>query len=220
MNNTNHIVSFQNEHGRTPHTGETLVTAAAGGELEAFNELVLQYQSIVYRHACFITEDPHLAEDIAQESFLRAFRGLHSFRGGSFRAWMLRIVTNTAYDLLRRSRHYSLQPLFPEDKEGEPLESPHWLADPAASVQAAVERNEEISRLYHALQELPLPYRNVITLIDLFDLDYQEAAQVLQVPVGTIKSRLARARMQMREKIKAWDGDAKFPGSQTVAIAC
>lgn len=127
---------------------------------------------------------------------------LNGFRGGSFRGWLLWIVTNSAYDMLRRSGRRPTQPLFPEDDDGEEMESATWLADPNASVQEAVERDEENQRLYQLLDELPEPYRSVLTLIDLHELDYQEAAEALKVPIGTIKSRLARARLQMQAKLR------------------
>lgn len=124
------------------------------------------------------------------------------FRGGSFRAWLMRIVTNTAYDTLRASSKRPTQPLFPDDDDGEEMESPRWLADPNASVDGAVEEDERTKFIYSTMNELQDIYRIVLTLVDLQDFDYEEAAQVLNIPVGTVKSRLARARMQMKEKLK------------------
>lgn len=195
---------------------ETLIANASQGDLEAFNELVLNYQNLVYRHAYFIVTDPNVAEDIAQDSFIKAFRGLGSFHGGSFRAWLLKIVTRVALDHFRRVRHHPALPLYPQDETGEELESPIWLVDPTASVQETVERREEATQLYKALQQLPAAYLIVMTLIDLYDLDYQEAAEALSIPVGTIKSRLARARMQMRETITSWEQQPTHPGTQLV----
>jgi RNA polymerase sigma-70 factor (ECF subfamily) len=189
---------------------ESLVTMASAGDLEAFNQLVLRYQNLAYNHANALLGDPALAEDATQESFIKAFQGLNTFRGGSFRAWLLRIVTNTCYDLLRRSQRHPTQPLVPEDDFGEEIESPSWLADPSTSVQVTVEQHEEADQLYRMLDELPDVYRSAITLIDLYELDYSEAARVLKVPVGTVKSRLARARLKMQEKLQ---GDLVY-GSQ------
>lgn len=181
---------------------EPLVTRALNGDLDSFNQLVLRYQDLAYNLADSLLADPALADDATQESFIKVFQNLHRFRGGSFRAWLLRIVTNTCYDLMRRSSRHPAQPLLPEDEFGDEMESPAWLADPSASVQETVEQNEEAERLYRMLNELPPLYRSAITLIDLYDLDYSEAAQVLKIPVGTVKSRLARARLQMKEKLK------------------
>src|SRR4030043_149192 len=88
-----------------------LVTNAVNGDLDAFNQLVLTYQDILYNHALNLLGDPHWAEDVTQESFLKAFRKLSDFRGGSFRAWMLKIATNTSYDLYRRKNRHPTQPL-------------------------------------------------------------------------------------------------------------
>ena len=182
---------------------EALVLAASKGDLEAFNQLVLSYQNLAYYHAYSLTGDPASAEDVAQESFVKAFQALDSFRGGSFRSWLLRIVTNCAYDILRRSQRYPLQPLFPEDDDGEDLESAPWLADPSASVQDAVEQAEFSEEICGVMEQLPDAYRNVLTLVDIYQFDYSEAAQALRVPIGTVKSRLARARMQMRGMLKS-----------------
>lgn len=180
-----------------------LVRQAASGDLDAFNQLVLAYQNMAYNNAYALLGDMDLAEDATQESFIKAFQGMNQFRGGSFRGWLLKIVTNSAYDLLRRSHRHPTQPLFPEDENDEEVESPAWLADPNASVQESVEQIQESTQLYKMLDELPEVYRSVITLIDINELDYSEAAQALSVPVGTVKSRLARARLQMQKKLQA-----------------
>ncbi|HSK66757.1 MAG TPA: RNA polymerase sigma factor [Anaerolineales bacterium] len=181
---------------------ESLIQHARGGDLEAFNELVLAYQDMAYSHATAVLGDADLAEDAAQESFIKAFQALNQFRGGSFRGWLLKIVTNSAYDLVRRHRRHPARPLFPEDGYGEEVESPAWIADPAPSVQATVEKNELSQDIYRMMDELPDVYRSVLTLIDLYELDYSDAARALKVPIGTIKSRLARARLQMQVKLK------------------
>ena len=181
---------------------EQLIKSAANGDLESFNQLVLSHQDIAFRYANSLVEDPASAEDITQESFIKAFQHIHTFRGSSFRAWLLTIVKNTAHDKRRwNSRHITVS-LFPEDNYGEEIESPPWIVDPNASVEAAVQGNEESRRLYRMLDELPDLYRSVITLIDLYDLDYTEAAQILHIPLGTVKSRLARARLQLKDKLQ------------------
>ena len=181
---------------------EGLIQRARTGDLDAFNELVLAYQDMAYSHAYAMLGDGDQAEDATQESFIKAFQALNQFRGGSFRGWLLKIVTNSAYDLVRRHRRHPAQPLFPEDGYGEEIESPAWIADPAPSVQTTVEKNELSQDIYRMLDELPDVYRSVLTLIDLYELDYSEAARALKVPIGTVKSRLARARLQMQGKLK------------------
>ena len=179
----------------------SLVTRAMRGDLEAFNQLVLSYQDLAYGLARSLLDDPFHAEDVTQESFIKAFQKIRQFRGGSFRSWLLKIVTHTAYDHLRQYKRQVTVPLFPEDERGEEIESPSWVADPGPSTEAIVEQGELSGTIQRLLDELPEAYRSVISLIDLYELDYKEAAEILNVPVGTIKSRLARARLQMKEKI-------------------
>lgn len=194
---------------------ENLVLAASKGDLEAFNQLVLNYQDLVYNHALSILGDPASAEDATQEGLIKAFHGLSTFRGGTFRSWLLRIVTNCAYDLVRRSRRQPVQPLFPVDEHGEESDSPYWIVDSSASVQGAVEENELSEDIYSLMEELPEAYRSVLTLVDVYELDYTEAAEALKIPLGTVKSRLARARQKMQEKLKhRMHGDDRFTGAQ------
>ena len=181
---------------------ETLIENASNGDLDAFNQLVLKYQNIAYNHARVLLGDPDSAEDATQESFIKAFQYIRGFRGGSFRAWLLKIVTNSAYDIMRRSYQHPTQPLAPKDDHGEEIESPAWLIDPSTSVQEKVEEKEFSNDIHRTLDELPDVYRSVLTLIDLYELDYTEAAHILQVPLGTIKSRLARARSQMKNRLQ------------------
>jgi RNA polymerase sigma-70 factor (ECF subfamily) len=180
-----------------------LINKVVNGNLEAFNQLVLTYQNMAYNHAYAMLGDPALAEDATQDSFIKAFQGIQSFRGGSFRGWLLKIVTNSAYDILRRAQRHPTQALFLEDENGEELESAKWLADPNISVQSTVEQSELSKDIYKAIDDLPDVYRSALTLIDLHELDYAEAAQALEIPIGTLKSRLARARLKLKEKLKS-----------------
>jgi RNA polymerase sigma-70 factor, ECF subfamily len=190
-----------------------LVGLASTGDLEAFNQLVLQHQNVAYNHAYVLLGDHALAEDVTQECFIKAFRNMAGFRGGSFRAWLLKIVTNSAYDFLRRLQRYPTQPLFFMDKKGEEIESPHWLTDPGPSVQDTVEQDELSKDIYKLLDGLPDVYRSVLTFIDVHDLDYLETAQALKIPIGTVKSRLARARLKLKEKLK---GRPEFVQDKTI----
>ncbi len=187
--------------GETNAREPALVSSASKGDLDAFNQLVLKYQDLVYNLARSILGDDDAAQDAAQEAFISAFQHVTSFRGGSFRSWLLRITTNTCYDFLRAQKRRPIVPLYPEDAHGSPIESPPWLADPHPSAQDELEWNEFSQALYRWLDELPTPFRTVITLIDLNGIDYAEAAQALRIPVGTVKSRLARARLRMKERL-------------------
>lgn len=184
-------------------TDEVWIERASNGDLDAFNQLVLSNQNLAYRHAYAMLNDPWLAEEAVQDGFVKAFQNIRGFRGGSFRAWFMRIVTNTVYDMLRQTSRRPVQPLFLEDDEGEYMESPKWLADPSAKVEEAVEWSEEVKLVYEVLDELADIYREILTLVDLQDFDYEEAAQALNIPIGTVKSRLARARLHLKEKLKS-----------------
>lgn len=185
------------------HTEDWLISLAANGDLEAFNQLVLKYQGMAYRHAFAIMGDPEDAEDITQESLIKAFQNIKAFRGGSFRAWLLKIVTNNSYDLLRNIKMHATTHLFPKGRDEEETDSPKWLRDPAPSVEAQVQGKEESLQLQKMLDELPAVYRSIIALIDVDELDYAEAAIILQIPLGTVKSRLTRARLKIIAKLQA-----------------
>ena len=182
----------------------TLTQKASKGDLESFNQLVLHYQNLAYNHAYALLGDADLAEDATQVGFINAFQAMSGYRGGPFRSWLLKIVTNCAYDLMRRAYRHPSQPLFPADENGEEIESASWLVDPSASVEDTVEQNEFSRHLYELVDELPEVYRTVITMIDIDELEYAEAAEVLGVPIGTIKSRLARARLQLQKKLNGY----------------
>lgn len=180
---------------------ENLVKMASNGELDAFNQLVLLYQDLAYHHAYALLRDPTLAEDATQDGFIRGFQNIAGFRGGSFRAWILKIMTNSAYDMLRRSRHHQAQSLFPKDESAKEIESPALLSNPNTSVDIAEEQTVFAKELYALLDELPEVYRTVLTLMDIYELDYAEAAFVLSVPIGIVKSRLYGARLQISQKL-------------------
>jgi RNA polymerase sigma-70 factor (ECF subfamily) len=178
-----------------------LVSAAASGDLEAFNDLVLRFQDLVYSVTRSILGDRDAAEDATQETFISAFEHLGGFRGGSFRSWLLRIAKNTCYDFLRTRKRRPTVALFPEDGDGGEIDTPPWIVDPRPSAEAEMERDEFSQIVYRRVDELPTSFRTVITLIDLNGIDYAEAAQALGMPIGTIKSRLARARLRIKESL-------------------
>jgi len=181
---------------------DKLIAMASEGDLDAFNQLVLNYQDMVYNHAYTLMNNTASADDVTQESFLKAFQGIRSFHGGSFRSWLLRIVTNFSYDIFRQSARRPTQPLYPQDDDGNELESAPWLTDPTASVQEVTEQNEFSEEIRALIDKLPETYQNVLILVDVYQFDYQEAAETLQIPIGTIKSRLARARFQMKKLLQ------------------
>jgi RNA polymerase sigma-70 factor (ECF subfamily) len=134
---------------------------------------------------------------VTQTAFLSAYRHLRSYRGGSFRGWVLRMVTNSCYDELKRKHRHPTVALEPTNDDEE-VESPHWLADDAPSPEESVECAELENAIQHCLQGLPDEFRAVLILVDIQGMDYSEASAALGKPLGTIKSRLARARLRMR----------------------
>jgi RNA polymerase sigma-70 factor (ECF subfamily) len=181
-----------------------LIQAAKHGDLEAFNTLVLAYQTIVYNTALRILGDDNLAADAAQETFISAFRALNSYRGGSFRAWLLRTVTNACYDELRRKQRRPTTRLEPDNEEGDEVETPRWLADPNASPEDQLDQDELEHAIQHCLEDLPTDFKTVVVLADIQGLDYSEVSTIIKKPLGTIKSRLARARLRMRECLQSF----------------
>lgn len=194
-----------------------LITFARQGNLQAFNRLVLAYQDLVYRQAYYLLGDRESAEDAAQESFISAFRCLHMFRGGSFKCWLLRIVTNACYDELRRrkrNRSLSLEPESEQDPNGD---SSSWQVDPGESPDTYAERAELARELRRQLDGLAPAFRSAIILVDIQGMDYREAAQTLSIPIGTLKSRLARARMQLRARLVRAEVEAAASRAQALS---
>jgi RNA polymerase sigma-70 factor (ECF subfamily) len=181
-----------------------LIRDAQHGDLDAFNALVLAYQDIVYNTALRILGDEDLAADASQDAFISAFRALNSYRGGSFRAWLLRTVTNACYDELRRKQRRPTTPLEPTTEDGDEVETPRWLADPNASPEEQLDQAELEHAIQHCLENLPTNFRVVVVLADIQGLNYTEVAAVVKKPLGTIKSRLARARLRLRECLQSF----------------
>ena len=183
-----------------------LIRAAGRGDLDSFNRLVLAYQDLVFAQAYRMMGETEAAEDATQEAFISAFRSIHSYRGGSFRAWLLRIVTNACYDELRRRQRRPTTPLEPTDAEEEEIESPRWLADTGESPEERAERKDLDRAIQNCLEGLPPEFRAVVVLVDVQGFDYYEAADVIRKPVGTVKSRLSRARLRLRDCLQGmWE---------------
>ncbi|HOU11996.1 MAG TPA: sigma-70 family RNA polymerase sigma factor [Anaerolineae bacterium] len=178
-----------------------LIAAAQKGSLEAFNALVLAYQGQVYNLARYILRDDAAADDAAQEAFISAYRALKDFRGGSFRAWLMRIVTNACYDDLRlRQRCPAVS--WDDFEELDEDANPH-LVDHGELPEESVQRGELSALLDRAIAGLPKDQRVVLVLVDRLEYSYEEVAEVLKMQLGTVKSRLFRARARMREALLA-----------------
>jgi len=181
-----------------------LIRYAKDGDLEAFNRLVLAYQDMAFNLAYRMLSEAAAAEDVTQEAFLSAYRKLHTFRGGSFRAWLLRIVTNASYDELRRKGRRPTTALTPTDDEGEEVETPAWLADSSENPEHIAERVELVEAIQRCLQRLTPDFRAVVVMVDIQGLEYAEVAAAIRKPLGTVKSRLARARANMQDCLRGF----------------
>ena len=172
---------------------QTLLLASKQGDAGAFNRLVEHYQTSIYNAALRMVGDPAIAEDITQDTFVSAFRALHTFAAGNFRAWLFRIATNACRDHLRSAqvrRNTSLDAL---------VESPAFgLTSEQETPEEFAVRRELSGFIQQALMTLPPDQRMVLILVDIQAFSYEEAARVLKKPVGTVKSRLSRAREAMR----------------------
>ena len=166
-----------------------LISRARTGDREAFGGLVEQYRDNVYRLAYRMCGNAYDADEAAQEAFVAAWRALPNFRGDAkFSTWLYRLTTNAAIDVMRREkRHQTVG-------DGEMMD----LADDADSPQETVERTEQQEAVQKALATLSEEYREVLLLRYMEELDYAEIAEVLQLPSGTVKSRINRAKAALK----------------------
>ena len=188
-----------------PVTDRELVEQAKGGSQAAFEQLVLDNQNRVYSLALRLVGDREEAADLAQEAFVRAWQGLGSFQGeSSFSTWVYRLTTNVCIDYLRRqARRREVEPavsLSGEDTDWEPAAG--WETDP----QRQLERAERGRALARGLERLPEHQRRPLVLREVSGLSYREIGQALELDLGTVKSRIARARLALR-KILLEDGN-------------
>ncbi len=174
------------------------------GDLNSFNQIVLEYQNLVYNQAYRIMGEGASAEDAAQEAFISAYKKLHTYRGGSFKSWLLRIVSNACYDEFRRRKRQPIAPLYPEDKNGNELDSASWLEGNEEKPEDYLLRSELSDAIQTCLDRLEFEFRTIVVLIDLQGMDYASAAKVVDRPLGTIKSRLARARRNLKDCLQSF----------------
>lgn len=185
-----------------PDTEPMLIQTAQRGDADAFNLLVLKYQDMLYRISLRIIHDECSAEDATQNAVIQAFQNIRSFRGGSFKSWLARVAVNASYDELRRMKRHDSIPLEQFNNEGDEIESPFWMMDLSAGPEELAETSELQSVMQDRIRSLIPDYRLMVILVDVEGLSYEEAAHAARVPVGTVKSRLARARMQLRTALR------------------
>lgn len=189
---------------RPEYDDQALITAAQRGNLPAFNKIILRYQGLAYNVAYRIMGDGDGASDATQDAFVKAYQRINQYRGGSFKAWLLRIVTNTCYDALRaRKRRPTVSLEYDvEGEESDPDYDPR-LMDTAERPDAFVMRKELAGVLQAAIGQLPADQRTTLILADVEGMDYQEIADAMGTALGTVKSRLSRARAKMRDLLLA-----------------
>ena len=179
---------------------ESLIAAAQRGQVDAFNELVLAYQQQVYNLAYRIMGDPASAADAAQDAFISAYESIGRFRGGSFKSYLLRIVANRCYDELRRRKRRpatSFEDFGEVEEEANPA-----LINGGERPEEYAERQEMARVIQAGIETLPPNQRVTLALADVQGLSYKEIAKTTDVSLGTVKSRLARARGKLRDYLR------------------
>jgi RNA polymerase sigma-70 factor (ECF subfamily) len=180
----------------------SLIAAAQRGDVNSYNTLVLHYQNQAFSVAYRIMGDPDAAADAAQEAFISAYKAIRRFRGGSFKAWLLRIVTNACYDELRRRKrrpNTSLDALYVEDEVADSS-----LTSRPENPEAYAQRMDLQSAIMSCLQGLSEDQRTVAILSDIEGLSYEEISESIGTALGTVKSRLSRARAGLRDCLQGY----------------
>jgi RNA polymerase sigma-70 factor (ECF subfamily) len=180
-----------------------LVTAAQRGDVESFNALVRLYEGRIYTLCYRMLGDSESAADTTQDALLSAFRNLKSFRGGSFRSWLLRIATNACYDVLRARKRRPAISLDAAVAEQDDDAAPLQIADPGETPDDFTLRRELARAIEHGLAALPEEQRIIIILSDIQGLAYDEIAQIVGINLGTVKSRLSRGRTRLRDILRS-----------------
>jgi RNA polymerase sigma-70 factor, ECF subfamily len=182
---------------------EGLIERTLRGELSAFERLVERHRGIVFRTAARIV-GPDEAEDVTQDTFLRAFHRLDQYRGSAaFRTWLLQIAQNAAFNTLARARRRATEPTSESDNVPD--------RDPVRQPASELERRERQQRLELKLELLRPEYRSLLVLRDLEGLSYTEIADVLNMPLGSVKGRLHRARADLIELLRRNTYDWELP---------
>jgi RNA polymerase sigma factor (sigma-70 family) len=176
-----------------PDEGATIALAIAG-DRSAFARLMEHYQSACYGLAWRLLGDPDQAADATQDAFIHAYDAMRSYRGGVFRSWLMRITANASYDILRRAQRRPTTTL-PDAQEGEAELADIGAVNPVEEAQKA----ELYRYLEQALRLLPEDQRIAVVMCDVYGMDYGEVASMTSSPMGTVKSRIHRGRLRLRE---------------------
>ena len=178
------------------------IIEAQQGDLAAFNQLVMAYQGTAYNVAYRVVGDGDAAADACQDAFLKAYKALSQYRGGSFKSWLMRIVTNTCYDQIRYQSRRPANSL--EDMAENSGPEQVKLVNGSERPEERVLRSELQDLLQLAISQLPEDQRMVLVLNDVQGFSYQEIAEVIDQPLGTVKSRLSRARNGLRDCLQGF----------------
>ena len=170
-------------------------------ELMSFEEAMLPHLDAAHNLARWLLRNEQDAQDVVQEAYLRAFKSFSGFHGSNGRAWLLTIVRNTSYTLLKKNRAVDLTTTFDEEI--------HVSGHESVSPATILEHSEDAELIREAMDELPVEFREILTLRHLEGLSYKEIADIAQIPPGTVMSRLARARAKLRECLAARIGKEK-----------
>jgi RNA polymerase sigma-70 factor (ECF subfamily) len=173
---------------------EAVIARAAAGDRGAFTQLIEHYQAACYGLAWRLLGDPDQAADAAQDAFVHAYDAIAKYRGGIFRSWILRITANASYDILRRAQRRPTTTL-PDAEEGQAELPDTGAVDPAAEAG----RSELYRHLDAALRLLPDDQRTAVVLCDVYGMDYAEVAAATESALGTVKSRIHRGRLRLRD---------------------
>ncbi len=175
--------------------------AAQEHELASFEETMLPHMDAAHNLAKWLLRNEEDAQDVVQEAYLRAFKSFGGFHGSNGRAWLLTIVRNTSYTLLKKNRAVDLTTTFDEEI--------HATHHDSASPAAVLEHAEDAELIGKAMDELPAEFREILTLRHQEGLSYKEIGEIMKIPAGTVMSRLARARAKLREYLAAQIGKEK-----------
>ena len=182
---------------------KALISMAKNGDLDAFNQLVIEYQNLAFTVAYRMLNDASTAEDVCQDAFIKAYQKIKLFKGNSIKSWLMRIVTNTSIDYIRKAKRNQEIALYPQDDQEELIESVEWLADESLSPEERSIQTLLNQSIQNCINALPPEFRAVLILIDVQTMGYKEASKTLQIPLGTIKSRLLRARKKIQDCLLA-----------------
>lgn len=178
-----------------------LIKLAQEGDLTAYNRLVLMHQEVVYNVVYRIMGDGDAAADITQDAFLSAYHAIQRFTEGSFKAWLIRIATNACYDEFRRRKR---RPQSSLDEITDENESAGFLRSDEPGPEQMLQRRELVLAIQNCLKGLPNDQRVAIVLCDVEGYDYNEIADLETVSLGTVKSRISRARSKLRDCLQGF----------------